>query len=102
LAVKSFFDIFPEYIPIRLEKAIIKACVTPDSALTWFHAQPVRSSAAQPFYFVFFVIHYFDRRQAMGERGSKKDKEKMNKQKKQQLEKKKQQQNAKMPVKKTA
>jgi len=38
----------------------------------------------------------------MGERGSKKDKEKANKQKKEQIEKKKEIQKSKMPVKKTA
>ena len=41
------------------------------------------------------------RRNTMGERGSKKDKEKLNKQKKQQLEKKQEQKKSKMPVKKT-
>ena len=42
------------------------------------------------------------RRQAMGERGSKKDKEKAKKQKQQQVEKKKEQQKTKLPAKKPA
>jgi hypothetical protein len=42
------------------------------------------------------------RRQVMGERGSKKDKEKLIKQKQKQIEKKKEQQKAKLPSKKPA
>jgi len=42
------------------------------------------------------------RRDAMGDKGSKKDKNKANKQKKQQVEKKKEQQNTKLPAKKPA
>ena len=38
----------------------------------------------------------------MGERGSKKDKNKLDKQKQQQVDKKKEQQKAKLPVKKPA
>jgi hypothetical protein len=43
-----------------------------------------------------------ERRHTMGEKGSKKDKEKAGKQKQEQLEKKKEQKKSKMPVKKTA
>jgi hypothetical protein len=45
---------------------------------------------------------HFKRRNAMGEKGSKKDKNKASKQKKEQLEKKKEQQRRKQPAKKTA
>jgi hypothetical protein len=44
------------------------------------------------------VVHH-KRRHAMGEKGSKKDKNKANKQKQEQLEKKKEQQKNKLPAK---
>jgi hypothetical protein len=47
-------------------------------------------------------FEYQKRRFVMGEKGSKKDKEKADKQKKEQLEKKKEQQKAKLPAKKAA
>jgi hypothetical protein len=45
---------------------------------------------------------YPERRHVMGERGSKKDKNKASKQKQEQLEKKKEQQKNKLPAKKPA
>jgi hypothetical protein len=62
----------------------------------------VRPPGAIAFWLIADWLRYFLRRRAMGERGSKKDKNKLIKQKQQQAEKKKQQQNAKLPVKKTA
>jgi hypothetical protein len=46
--------------------------------------------------------NYPKRRNVMGERGSKKDKEKLKKQKQEQIERKKEQQKSKIPVKKPA
>jgi hypothetical protein len=45
---------------------------------------------------------FFKKEKKMGERGSKKDKNKADKQKQEQLEKKKEQQKAKLPAKKPA
>ena len=47
-------------------------------------------------------VFHQKRRDAMGEKGSKKDKNKAGKQKQEQLEKKKEQQKAKLPAKKPA